>query len=110
MNFKIGDKVRFLNETGEGTVSKIINKTTVGITIEDGSNGQLIAEAKLDWLSRDYDHFCWSGQVEGMPFEIVVGGNEGESWADLKTRLRKANDELLIAQKQAELDKLKAAK
>ena len=36
MNFKIGDKVNFLNEKGEGTVSKIINKTTVGITIEDG--------------------------------------------------------------------------
>jgi hypothetical protein len=36
MNFKIGDKVRFLNEKGEGIVSKIINKTTVGITIEDG--------------------------------------------------------------------------
>ncbi|OFY85539.1 MAG: hypothetical protein A3F72_10230 [Bacteroidetes bacterium RIFCSPLOWO2_12_FULL_35_15] len=36
MNFKIGDKVRFLNEKGEGEVSKIINKTTVGITIEEG--------------------------------------------------------------------------
>ena len=36
MNFKIGDKVRFLNEKGEGIVSKIINKTSVGITIEDG--------------------------------------------------------------------------
>lgn len=36
MNFKIGDKIRFLNEKGEGTVSKIINKTTLGITIEDG--------------------------------------------------------------------------
>ena len=36
MNFKIGDNVRFLNEKGEGFVSKIINKTTVGITIEDG--------------------------------------------------------------------------
>ncbi|MES2140847.1 MAG: DUF2027 domain-containing protein [Bacteroidota bacterium] len=36
MNFKIGDKVSFLNEKGEGTVSKLINKTTVGITIEDG--------------------------------------------------------------------------
>lgn len=35
MKFKIGDKVRFLNEKGEGTVSKIINKTTLGITIED---------------------------------------------------------------------------
>ena len=36
MNFKIGDKVRFLNEKGEGIVSKLINKTTVGVTIEDG--------------------------------------------------------------------------
>lgn len=36
MKFKIGDKVRFLNEKGEGIVSKIINKTTVGVTIEDG--------------------------------------------------------------------------
>ncbi len=36
MKFKIGDNVRFLNEKGEGTVTKIINKTTVGVTIEDG--------------------------------------------------------------------------
>jgi len=36
MKFKIGDKVRFLNEKGEGTVTKIINKTTVGVTIEEG--------------------------------------------------------------------------
>lgn len=36
MKFNIGDKVRFLNEKGEGVVTKIINKTTVGVTIEDG--------------------------------------------------------------------------
>lgn len=36
MNFKIGDKVKFLNEKGEGEVSKIINKTTLGITVEEG--------------------------------------------------------------------------
>ena len=36
MHFKIGDKVRFLNEKGEGIVSKMLNKTTVGVTIEDG--------------------------------------------------------------------------
>jgi dsDNA-specific endonuclease/ATPase MutS2 len=36
MKFKIGDKVRFLNERGEGIVTKIINKTTVGVTIEEG--------------------------------------------------------------------------
>lgn len=36
MKFNIGDKVRFLNEKGEGVITKIINKTSVGVTIEDG--------------------------------------------------------------------------
>src|SRR3569832_1253216 len=36
MKFEIGDKVKFLNEKGKGTVTRIINKTTVGVTIEDG--------------------------------------------------------------------------
>lgn len=36
MNFKIGDKVKFLNEKGEGIITRIINKTTVGVTVEDG--------------------------------------------------------------------------
>jgi hypothetical protein len=36
MNFKVGDKVKFLNEKGEGIVTRIINKTTVGVTVEDG--------------------------------------------------------------------------
>lgn len=36
MKLKIGDVVKFLNEKGEGTVSKIINKTTVAVTISDG--------------------------------------------------------------------------
>jgi hypothetical protein len=36
MKLSIGDKVRFLNEKGEGVVSRIINKTTVAVTVEDG--------------------------------------------------------------------------
>lgn len=36
MNLKIGDKVKFLNERGQGVVTRIINKTTVGVTVEDG--------------------------------------------------------------------------
>lgn len=36
MNLSIGDKVSFLNEKGEGIVTKIINKKMVGVTIEDG--------------------------------------------------------------------------
>lgn len=36
MKFSLGDKVRFLNETGDGLVTKIIGKGMVGVTIEDG--------------------------------------------------------------------------
>jgi hypothetical protein len=36
MKFNIGDKVRFLNEKGEGVITKIINKSSVGVTVEDG--------------------------------------------------------------------------
>lgn len=36
MQFKIGDKVRFLNEKGEGVISGFVNKTTVNVRIEEG--------------------------------------------------------------------------
>lgn len=36
MKFKIGDKVKFLNEPGGGVVSKIISSSMVNIAIEDG--------------------------------------------------------------------------
>jgi len=36
MKFKVGDKVKFLNETGGGIVSKILSSNMVHITIEDG--------------------------------------------------------------------------
>jgi hypothetical protein len=36
MDFKIGDRVRFLNEVGGGIVSKIINRSMVGIMVEEG--------------------------------------------------------------------------
>lgn len=36
MQFKIGDKVRFLNEKGEGVISGFVNKSTVNVHIEEG--------------------------------------------------------------------------
>ena len=36
MRFKVGDKVKFLNESGGGIVSKIISSKMVNVTIEDG--------------------------------------------------------------------------
>jgi len=36
MKFKIGDKVRFLNEPGGGIVTKIISPSMVNVSIEEG--------------------------------------------------------------------------
>jgi len=36
MKFKVGDKVKFLNESGGGAVSKIISPSMVNVAIEDG--------------------------------------------------------------------------
>jgi hypothetical protein len=36
MKFKVGDKVKFLNEKGGGVVSKILNPGMVSVAIEDG--------------------------------------------------------------------------
>ena len=36
MEFKIGDKVKFLNEQGGGVVSEILNKKIVKLITDDG--------------------------------------------------------------------------
>ncbi|MBN2520534.1 MAG: DUF2027 domain-containing protein [Bacteroidales bacterium] len=36
MKFKIGDKVKFLNDVGEGIVKKIVSESLVNVEIEDG--------------------------------------------------------------------------
>lgn len=36
MNYRIGDKVRFLNESGGGTVSSLPSSGTVGVTTDEG--------------------------------------------------------------------------
>ena len=36
MNFKIGDKVRLLNEVGEGIISSLINDAAVNVIMSDG--------------------------------------------------------------------------
>lgn len=36
MNFKVGDKVKFLNESGGGEIKKIISSNLVSVQIDDG--------------------------------------------------------------------------
>ncbi len=47
MKFRIGDKVRFLNEKGEGVISGIINISTVKVSIDDFEIPYLTSELIL---------------------------------------------------------------
>lgn len=40
MQFKVGDKVRFLNEVGEGTITKIVSTQVVLVECQDGFENQ----------------------------------------------------------------------
>ncbi len=64
MKFKVGDKVKFLNETGGGVVSKIVSGSLVYVATTDGfelptSTGDIIkmeAETKAEKMfSEDFD-------------------------------------------------------
>jgi len=73
MNFIIGDKVRFLNEKGEGTVSKIINKTTAGVTIEDGFEiPYSISELVLIYDGVKTEQPLNNNPTSGLPIEIKL--------------------------------------
>jgi hypothetical protein len=47
MNFKIGDRVSFLNDKGGGIISKIVDKEIVHVTIEDGFDIPVMAKELL---------------------------------------------------------------
>ena len=56
MKFKIGDKIKFLNDIGGGTITKILDKETVSILNEDGFEiptmmSELIADESMNKLS-----------------------------------------------------------
>ena len=64
MRFKVGDKVKFLNETGGGIVSRIVSGNLVYVATEDGfelptSTGDIIIlnpESKAEKMfSEDFD-------------------------------------------------------
>ena len=56
MKIKVGDKVKFLNDTGGGTVSEIINDRMVNVRIEDGFDiPALITELIIDSVDNGSD-------------------------------------------------------
>ena len=70
MKFKVGDKVKFLNDTGGGTVSEIIDNKVVNVRIEDGFDvpvlaSELIGDINEDQLIEKQDEY--SGRTENAP-------------------------------------------
>lgn len=59
MKFKRGDKVKFLNESGGGVISKVINSNLVHVTIDDGFDipvlpGELVKVESSSEKGREY--------------------------------------------------------
>lgn len=84
MNVKIGDKVKFLNEKGQGIVTRIINKTTVGVTIEDGfeipySISDLVSETDKKITSQDVNTaITLSSENKKKPVQSIVSSTVEE--------------------------------
>ncbi|MCK9271526.1 MAG: DUF2027 domain-containing protein [Bacteroidales bacterium] len=68
MKFKIGDKVKFLNDNGGGVVSKIISASLVNIQIEDGFEiptlvSELVLANELENFERKRGDFFTSSRT-----------------------------------------------
>lgn len=63
MKVKVGDKVKFLNDTGSGEIIKIVDQKTALVRIEEGF--------EVPWLISDLvvDKANYSGHYEGLPDE-----------------------------------------
>ncbi|MCX6272003.1 MAG: DUF2027 domain-containing protein [Bacteroidetes bacterium] len=86
MNFKVGDKVKFLNESGGGVVSGIITPSLVKVMIEDGfeiptSTGNLIRIDSTEAAGRFFegknlvelpDNMKEGGEDQSVPMERVT--------------------------------------
>jgi len=55
MNFKVGDKVKFLNDTGGGEITKVLSKDMVNVLNEDGFEVPVLMEELLK-VDQEEDH------------------------------------------------------
>jgi hypothetical protein len=82
-----------------------------GVTVTDGTTGQVIAEGFLDYgggTKADlYRYSRWHGHIDGVRFEHITGVESGESWDDLMRRLRRTAAENKVKAAEAELERLK---
>jgi hypothetical protein len=81
MKFKIGDKVKFLNEPGGGVVSKIISTSMVNVTIDEGFDIPVLISELVKMHEEDN-----SGEMFREDFQAKIetaareeAGNEDEN-------------------------------
>ncbi len=91
MRFKVGDKVKFLNETGGGIVSKIVSGSLVYVATEDGfelptSTADIIIlnpESKAEKMfSEDFDVDLSKTASESMPDPVSFPSRRVKSNAE----------------------------
>ena len=71
MGFKIGDKVRFLNETGEGIIKQFNNKKMAIVEIEDAFEIPVLVSQLVKIEEQEPETFTkikplWTGDVKGV--------------------------------------------
>ena len=77
MKFKVGDKVKFLNETGGGIISKIVSGSLVYVATEDGFDLPIASKdiIKINPESKAEKMFSEDYNVDINKFKVVEEGN-----------------------------------
>ncbi len=77
MKFKVGDKVRFLNDVGGGNITRIIDKSTVAVMNQDGFEVPFL-ESKLILVNPEGDNSI----IKRIPQEDLKPGIKFSSSSD----------------------------
>lgn len=83
MKFKIGDKVKFLNEKGEGVITKIISSSMVGVTDEHGfeiptaTNNLIFKEDNNNKIDEDEDFFYNESNISKLNISSLKKSTKG---------------------------------
>ena len=95
MKFKIGDKVKFLNDFGGGVVSKVISSNLVHVKIEDGfdiptlANELVLAEDSSPFAmhpTASYSHEAEQNKVQQPATEEIVYDNRSSKLEVFKAK------------------------
>ena len=86
MKFKVGDKVKFLDEAGGGIVSRIISPKMVTVAVEDGFDIPTLTSelVKIEIESKANELFNENYKVE-VNYETTESQQDYSGFSDLQT-------------------------